>query len=123
VKGNLSLNYEFEDPFASIESAQEYLTLLLEAVAEVKQGVQSDILETVDTQYCRRHQALQLVLYNLQKLDHHLKSSHRILNDLRTLRRLLLNERHPSVPKPSGSMQSFTSADVRFRERPDRISR
>ena len=123
MKGSLSLNYEFEDPFASIESAQEYLTLLLEAVAGVKQSVQSDILETVDTQYCRRHQALQLVLYNLQKLDHHLKSSHRILNDLRTLRRLLLNERYPSAPKPSGSVQSVTSADVRFRERPDRIGR
>jgi len=33
------------------------------------------------------------VLYKLEKLEQHLKVSGRLLNDLRTLRRLLLEER------------------------------
>ena len=41
----------------------------------------------------RRKEALLLVSYNLAKLNLHITSSRRILNDLRTLRRLLLAER------------------------------
>ena len=41
----------------------------------------------------RRKEALQLVAYNLAKLNLHMTTSRRILNDLRTLRRLLLAER------------------------------
>ena len=43
----------------------------------------------------RRVQALQLVALNLNKLSSHVTKSRRILNDLRTLRRLLLEERKP----------------------------
>jgi len=38
-------------------------------------------------------QALRLVLYKLEKLEQHIRASRRLLNDLRTLRRLLLDER------------------------------
>jgi hypothetical protein len=41
----------------------------------------------------RRKEALLLVSYNLAKLNLHITSSRRILNDLRMLRRLLLAER------------------------------
>ena len=41
----------------------------------------------------RRKEALLLVSYNLAKLNLHITSSRRILNDLRSLRRLLLAER------------------------------
>jgi len=37
------------------------------------------------------------VQYKLVKLDSHLQSSSRLLNDLRTLRRLLLEERYAPV--------------------------
>jgi hypothetical protein len=41
----------------------------------------------------RRKEALLLVSYNLAKLNLHITTSRRILNDLRSLRRLLLAER------------------------------
>jgi hypothetical protein len=46
----------------------------------------------------RRLEALQLVAYKLERLARHVDSSHRLLNDLRTLRRLLLGERQESQP-------------------------
>jgi len=44
-------------------------------------------------------EALRLVSFKLDKLEQHVKNSCRLLNDLRTLRRLLLDERGPSAPK------------------------
>jgi len=41
----------------------------------------------------RRQQAQRLVLYKLELLEKHLKTSQRLLNDLRSLRRLLFDER------------------------------
>ena len=41
----------------------------------------------------RRQEALRLVAHNLSQLSVHITKSRRILNDLRTLRRLLLEER------------------------------
>jgi hypothetical protein len=41
----------------------------------------------------RRKQGLLLVSFNLAKLESHMTASRRILNDLRTLRRVLLSER------------------------------
>jgi hypothetical protein len=41
----------------------------------------------------RRLEALQLVTYKLEQLSRHIDTSQRLLNDLRTLRRLLLGER------------------------------
>ena len=51
----------------------------------------------------RRKQALQLVSYNLAKLSLHITASRRIMNDLRTLRRLLLAERQSGVAVPEDS--------------------
>ena len=80
--------------FDTIESAQEFLGLLREAVEESKLTTQSDL----EQEQGRNLDALRLVLYKLEKLEQHLKASGRLLNDLRTLRRLLLEER-VALPK------------------------
>jgi hypothetical protein len=79
--------------FESIESAQEYLALLSQTVIEAQADTQADIDAQTEGRPTRHVEALRMVSYNLEKLDHHLKASHRILNDLRTLRRLLHQER------------------------------
>ena len=86
------MSYESETPFESIEGAQEYLKLLNQTVLEAKQAVQADLNGGADL---KQLEALRLVFYNLEKLSQHLKAGSRILNDLRTLRRLLLQERRP----------------------------
>ena len=84
-------------PFDTIESAQEFLVLLREAVEDAKLNSEADILAQVNGKSTRSDDALRLVLYKLEKLEQHLKVSGRLLNDLRTLRRLLLEERADSA--------------------------
>ena len=96
------LDYQFERPFDNIESAQEYLALLSRELDAAKQETQADIAREADSQIPRRRDALRLVVYTLEKLEQHIKVSRRLLNDLRTLRRLLLEERtDPVVAKDS----------------------
>jgi hypothetical protein len=85
-----------ETPFESIEGALEYVDLLLEAVQEAQQQVEGEIALAASPQAARRKQALQLASYKLDKLSAHVTGSRRALNDLRTLRRLLLEERQNS---------------------------
>lgn len=87
------MSYDPETPFDSIEGSQEYVALLAEAIEEARQEVDSDIGDALAEGADRRRDALQLVSYNLAKLSIHITTSRRILNDLRTLRRLLLAER------------------------------
>ena len=87
------MSYESGTPFDSIESAQQFVELLVEAVEEARQEVEADVDAAAGGEAERRKQALQLVSYNLAKLSVHLATSRRILNDLRNLRRLLLQER------------------------------
>jgi hypothetical protein len=93
VGGDVS--YESETPFDSIESSHEYVSLLAEAIEEARQDVEASIALAIKEHAERRKEALQLVSYNLAKLSLHMTTSRRILNDLRTLRRLLLAERQP----------------------------
>ncbi len=87
------MDNQSETPFDSIEGSQEYVTLLAEAIEEARREVDSDIALAEKERAERRKQALQLVAYNLAKLEMHMTTSRRILNDLRSLRRLLLAER------------------------------
>jgi hypothetical protein len=87
------MSYRSETPFDNIENSHEYVTLLAEAVELAVQDVEADVALAGADGADRRKEALQLVLYKLNKLQGHMKSSRRILNDLRTLRRLLLEER------------------------------
>jgi len=84
---------EVEVNFDSIESAHEFVALLAEAVAGAKHDIAGDIQRETGSKYPRRQQALQIAFYNLEKLELHMRKSRRILNDLRSLRRLLFEER------------------------------
>ena len=81
-------------PFDNIESAHEYVHLLGEAVEDSLRGTADD-LDACTSE--RQRDALRLVTYKLTQLRNHLAASSRILNDLRTLRRLLLNQRTSSA--------------------------
>ena len=87
------VSYNRETPFDDIEGSHEYVRLLAEAVNEARRDVEADIAAAERDGADRRKEALLLVSYNLAKLNLHITSSRRILNDLRTLRRLLLAER------------------------------
>src|SRR5581483_5736513 len=87
------MSYDPETPFDSIEGSHEYVSLLAEAVEEARKEVDADVSVAISEGADRRKEALQLVSYNLAKLSLHITTSRRILNDLRTLRRLLLAER------------------------------
>jgi hypothetical protein len=91
------MSYSSETPFDNIESSHEYVTLLAEAIDVALAEVEADIALAGADGANRRKEALQLVLFRMNKLKGHMTSSRRILNDLRTLRRLLLEER--SLPK------------------------
>lgn len=82
--------------FESIESAQEYLALLAQTVLEAKQGTDIEIDAKANSEQLRHVEALRMISYNLEKLERHVKMSRRILNDLRTLRRLLHQQRRRS---------------------------
>jgi len=94
------VNYKSETPFDNVESALEYVNHLLEATREAQDQIESEILRAANPQLARRKQALQLVNYKLDKLSSHIAASRRILNDLRTLRRLLLEERKTTNLSP-----------------------
>jgi hypothetical protein len=81
-----------QTPFDSVESAHEYIRLLREAIADAKREVAADISAAGENPD-RRVEAQRLVHYKLEKLEQHLHGSSRLLNDLRTLRRLLFEER------------------------------
>jgi len=80
-----------EEQFETLESAHDFLALLGETVAEAKRELASDLLR--ESANSRRVDALRIAAYNIDKLELHLNRSRRILNDLRTLRRLLFEER------------------------------
>ncbi len=94
------MSYKSETPFDSIEGAQEYIKLLGQTVREAKQGVQAD-LAAGGVGDSKQLEALRLAYYNQEKFSQHLRAGSRILNDLRTLRRLLLQERQPKAPAAS----------------------
>src|SRR5262245_57200146 len=115
------MTYEPETPFDSIEGAQEYVGLLSEAMAEARAGIEEDIAVARGEEAPRRLEALQLVTYKLERLQQHLVASRRILNDLRTLRRLLLSERAGKVEtrSPAAPEEPRRRAPSPARPKPD----
>jgi len=89
----VNVNDQSETPFDSIEGSHEYVAMLAEAVDEARREVEADIAAAEREGADRRKKALLLISYNLAKLNLHITTSRRILNDLRSLRRLLLSER------------------------------
>jgi hypothetical protein len=87
-----------DTPFDNIDSAREYVGLLREALEEAQAMVAIDVAQALREGAARRLEALQIVVHKLDGLRRHLDTSHRLLNDLRTLHRLLLRERRGSRP-------------------------
>ena len=87
------MSVESETPFDSIEGSYQYVDMLAEAIAEARRDVEEEVTLAETENADRRKQGLLLVSYNLAKLEGHMTTSRRILNDLRTLRRVLMSER------------------------------
>jgi len=99
-----------EDQFETLESAHDFMALLAETVAEAKQELESDVQRESASNASRRLDALRIALYSLDKLDLHVSRSRRILNDLRTLRRLLFEERGRTSSTQSATAQLASHA-------------
>jgi hypothetical protein len=96
------MTYRADTPFDHIESALEYVNLLQEATGEAQEEIETEANLLTSPELARRKEALQLVSYKLGKLAFHMSASRRLLNDLRTLRRLLMEERQASeIPLPA----------------------
>lgn len=81
-----------EHQFATLEDAHRFVVLLAETAEEAKREIENDVQR--ESASSRRLDALRIALYNLEKLELHVNRASRILNDLRTLRRLLFEERN-----------------------------
>jgi hypothetical protein len=80
-------------PFDSIESAHEFVALLEESIEDAVLEVKDHIQTAKSERDQRRSEALTLAMYKMSQLSSHMHKSRRILNDLRTIRRLLFQER------------------------------
>jgi len=99
--------------FGSIEGAAEYLGLLLESVNEARVDLEAETVLSSAPGMERRREAIQLAVYKLSQLKQHLATSHRLLNDLRTIRRLLFGERQQTAPFESAAEAApVTAAEV-----------
>lgn len=84
---------EIERPFDSIESSQEYMNILAATVLDVMGDLSRDRDLALRDGLDRRAQAIDLAIFKLKMLGCYVYKSRRMLNDLRILRRLILNER------------------------------
>ena len=83
-----------DSPFETLESAHEFVGLLREAVDDAYGSILDEIARAEDTKGAeRRLHALRVVDHKLNSLRQNVLASLILLNDLRTLRRLLLGER------------------------------
>ena len=98
------MSYKPETPFDSIESAQQFVGLLIEAIEDSRRDVDADIELARNSRSKRYKQALQIVSNNLAELSQHMATSNRILKNLRSLRRLLL-----SNPETSNHYADYSS--------------
>ena len=87
------MSVEHTRPFDSIESAYEFIVLLEESIEDAVRDITDHVQDAKAEQDERRTEALTLALYKLSQLTNHTQRSRRALNDLRTIRRLLFQER------------------------------
>ena len=80
-------------PFDSIESAYQFMDVLAETILLNMNDLHRYHEEAVHEGQERRARALELALYKSKSLTCQVAKSRRALNDLRTIRRLILNER------------------------------
>jgi hypothetical protein len=103
------MNPREEGQFETLESAHDFVVLLAEIVIQAKHELENDVER--ESAVSRRRDALRIALYNLAKLELHVNRSSRILNDLRTLRRLLFEERRTHSDKTTNepTVHSFAA--------------
>jgi CRISPR/Cas system-associated exonuclease Cas4 (RecB family) len=91
--------------FDSIESAQDFMKVLADTILDSMKDLSVDQHGAVQDGESRRAQAIELALFKLKTLNCHIHKSRIILNDLRSVRRLILNERQakPRAMAASGS--------------------
>ena len=106
------MNPMFENPFASIEDTREFLTLLAQTIFETKLEIEADVQRESDGNFSRRKDALNLALYTLTRLEFHMIRSRRLLNDLRTLRRLMFEERTVTALSQRPQLDGKARAEV-----------
>ncbi len=87
------MTHSQEGAFENIESAHEYVGLLLDAVDEAEMTIGQEIETPSEMARDRHLDALRLIDYKLKTLERHLSQSRRLLTDLRSLRRYLFDER------------------------------
>ena len=98
-----------EHQFETLESAHDFVKLLAETVVEARRDLENDVQR--ESLPSRRLDALRIALYNMTKLEIHVSQTSRLLNDLRTLRRLLFEERQ--VVMTAATLVSARSATPR----------
>ena len=84
---------EVEEPLGSIESAQAFMDILADTIVEAMKDLSQHQRLAVREGEERRARAIELALFKLRTLCCYVHKSRRALNDLRMLRRLILNER------------------------------
>jgi len=82
-----------EQPFDSIESAYEFMDVLAETILANVNDLHHHHKTALEEGEIRRARAIELALSKTKILSCYVHKSRRTLNDLRTIRRLILNER------------------------------
>jgi hypothetical protein len=87
--------------------------LFAQTVDETKGYIEAHLQIAINSNSSRRVEALEIVTYLLGTLETDMKSSRRILNDLRSIRRLLLGERaNLSISAPARVSRSAVSGST-----------
>jgi len=84
---------EIELPFDSIESAQDFMNVLADTILDAMKDLSHEHHTAVRDGLERRARAIELAQYKAKMLSCYVHKSRIALNDLRMLRRLILNER------------------------------
>jgi hypothetical protein len=102
------------EPFDRIDAAQEYVGLLNETVADNKRRIETAIIGATSPDCQRTLDVLRVILYNLERLEEHLKASRQTLGNLHRLRRLLFKENIPTAAAvhETAVMESYLAAGV-----------
>ena|SRR5215475_4597983 len=84
---------EIDQPFDTIESAHEFMNVLAATTLDAMRDLKRDREQAIREGETRRAQAIDLAIFKLKMLGCYVYKGRRMLNDLRILRRLILNER------------------------------
>jgi hypothetical protein len=82
-----------DQPFDSIESAYDFMNVLAETIVDNLKDLHRDHQVAMREGEARRARAIELAIFKSKSLGCYVYKSRRALNDLRTIRRLILNER------------------------------